>query len=209
MSVKNIAAVISKYVPHGAVEICSRWIIEKNIHLKLTRGRASKFGDYLPLEHGDGHRITVNHDLNKYAFLITYIHEVAHLETFNKFKNRVDPHGPEWKNEFRLLLKDFVQLDIFPDDVKAAVTSYMSNPAASSCSDLNLLRTLRKYDERIENVVHLEDVPHDTIFQLHQSRSGLIFRKGHQIRKRFHCEEINTKKIYLVSPVAEVVLVNN
>src|SRR4051812_28177330 len=178
MSVESIAAVLSKYMPVPAVELCAKWIVQKNIHLKLTRGRASKFGDYMPLSPGEGHRITVNHDLNKYSFLLTFIHEVAHLETFNKFKRRVDPHGNEWKNEFRVLLKEFVERNIFPADVSAAITSYMQNPAASSCSDINLLRSLRKYDERPNEVVHLEDVPENTVFQLHQSRSGLIFKKG-------------------------------
>jgi hypothetical protein len=43
---------------------------------------------------------------------------------------------------------------------------------------------------------------------LHQSRSGLHFRKGHKIRSRFHCIEVHSKKIYFVSPLAEVTLLN-
>lgn len=208
MSLEKIKVVLSKYLPVDAVDICSIWIIHKNIHLKLTRGRASKFGDYMPLQPGEGHRITVNHDLNKYAFLITFIHEVAHLETFNNHKRQVDPHGKEWKNEFRQLLNDFVKRGIFPDDIRAALSDYMINPAASSCSDHNLLRALRKYDDRPEEVFHLEDLPHDAVFQLHQSRSGLTFKKGHRIRKRFHCMEVKTNRVYLVSPMAEVELVD-
>ena len=209
MSFEKISVVLSKYIPGSAVDICANWIIQKNIHVKLTRGRASKFGDYMPLPHGQGHRITVNHDLNKYAFLITFIHEVAHLETFNKFKRNVDPHGKEWKNEFRVLLSDFVQRGIFPDDIRQAVSDYMINPAASSCSDHNLLRILRKYDERNIEIIHLEDLPHDAVFQLHQSRAGQIFKKGHRIRKRFQCMEVKSNRLYLVSPLAEVLVVNN
>jgi SprT protein len=200
----KITEVISKYVPAPAVETCVNWIMTKNIHLKITRGRASKFGDYMPLRHGEGHRITVNHDLNKYSFLVTFTHEVAHLETFSKFRNRVDPHGLEWKNEFKVLLADFIRRDIFPDDIRDALTKYMINPAASSCSDVNLLKTLRKYDQKQEQVFHLEDLPDGIHFTLHQSRSGLVFRKGHKIRTRFHCKEINSNKVYLVSAIAEV-----
>lgn len=206
MSIDKISAVLGKYIPAPAVNTCASWIIQKNIHLKLTRGRASKFGDYMPLRPGEGHRITVNHDLNKYAFLITFVHEVAHLETFNKFKGRVDPHGREWKHEFRLLLTGFVHRGIFPEDIRTALSDYMLNPAASSCSDHTLLRALRKYDERPEEVFHLEDLPHDSVFQLHQSRSGQVFKKGHRIRKRFHCMEMKTNRIYFVSPMAEVVI---
>ncbi len=209
MSLLKISEVLSKYLPPPAVEMCATWIVKKNIHLKLTRGRASKFGDYMPLSPGEGHRITVNYDLNKYSFLITFVHEVAHLETFNKYRGRVEPHGREWKQEFRMLLSAFVNRGIFPDDIRTALSDYMLNPAASSCSDHNLLRALRKYDNRPEEILHLEDLPHDAVFQLHQSRSGQIFKKGHRIRKRFHCMEINSNREYFVSPMAEVLLLKN
>jgi hypothetical protein len=209
MSRDKIAEVLSKNLPSPAVETCTSWIIQKNIHLKLTRGRASKFGDYMPLPPGQGHRITVNHDLNKYAFLITFVHEVAHLETFNKFRSRVDPHGKDWKSEFKILLSEFIRHNIFPEDVKEAVTGYIVNPAASSCSDINLLRTLRKYDDRPGHIYHLEDVPENSLFRLHQSRSGLLFRKGKRIRKRFQCVEIKSNRIYFVSPMAEIELIEN
>lgn len=162
----------------------------------------------MPLNGGKGHHISVNHDLNQFSFLITFVHEVAHLETFKKFKRRVDPHGQEWKNEFRLLLSDFVHRGIFPDDIRKALSSYLLDPAASSCTDHNLLRALRKYDQRSEETFHLEDVPENSVFQLHHSRSGLVFKKGQRIRKRFHCIEINTNRVYFVSPLAEVVILN-
>jgi SprT protein len=207
MSKDKIAEVLRKYVPETAVDTCTNWILTKNIHLKLTRGRASKFGDYMPLKSGEGHRITVNHDLNKYSFLITFTHEVAHLETFSKFRNRVDPHGYEWKNEFRKLLNDFVKQDIFPEDIRSALNGYMINPAASSCSDINLLRTLRKYDENQEQVFHLEDLADGTKFSLHQSRSGQVFSKGEKRRTRFQCVDVKTDKKYLVSAIAEVICI--
>jgi hypothetical protein len=207
MSRDKISAVLSKYLPPPAVNTCTSWIIQKNIHLKLTRGRASKYGDYMPLPPGNGHRITVNHDLNRFSFLITFVHEVAHLETYNKFRHRAEPHGREWKNEFRTLLSDFVHGGVFPEDIKEALSSYLIDPAASSCTDHNLLRVLRKYDTHASEVVHLEDVPEHSVFRLHQSRSGMTFKKGRLIRKRFHCIEVRTGREYLVSPLAEVVAV--
>jgi SprT protein len=93
---------------------------------------------------------------------------------------------------------------VFPDDINSALVKYIHNPAASSCTDHNLLRTLRKYDTKAEEIYHLEDLPADTLFSLHQSRSGYIFKKGHKIRRRFHCLEIKTNRIYFVSPLAEV-----
>ena len=211
MSREKIAAVLSNYIPHETVDECTSWIIQKNIHLKITRGRASKFGDYKPLERGKGHHISVNHDLNKYAFLITFVHEVAHLHTFTKYPFRHEPHGREWKNEFRNLLGNFVVRRVFPDDISTALSSYLKNPAATSCSDHNLFRTLKKYDVKNESqeVFHLEELSANSRFALYQPRSGMIFQKGEKMRTRFRCLEVNTNRQYYVSGLAEVIQIEN
>ncbi len=207
MSQESIANVLARYIPEPAVEICSRWIVQYNIHVRITRSRASKFGDYRQLNDSKGHQITVNHDLNQYSFLITFVHEVAHLLAETSYKKRISPHGIEWKREFSRLLDYFLQQNIFPHDLVGALTAYMKNPAASSCSDLDLLRALRKYDKKeSSNVQHLEDIPRHTLFRLHSSRSKLIFKKGDKIRTRFQCLEITTKREYLVNPLTEVIV---
>ncbi len=209
MSKEGISKVLAKYIPETCVELCTSWIVEKNIHLRITRGRASKYGDYKPLENGEGHHISVNHDLNPYSFLITFTHEVAHLHCFTKYRYRHDPHGKEWKHEFRLLLTDFIQKNIFPPDIEKALLNYARNPAASSCNDQQLHRVLKKYDDQGENpVIHLEELSAGTEFSIHQSRSGLVFRKGEKRRTRFHCIETKSKRAYLVSGLAEVIVLS-
>lgn len=210
LSKETIASVLSKYVPAPALDICTTWIVSKNIHLKITRGRSSKFGDYMPLGKGKGHRITVNHDLNKYAFLITFVHEVAHLHCFEKYHRRHEPHGKEWKYEFRILLSDFVSQGIFPEDIQVALKKYLFNPAASSCSDHDLMRALKKYDApHLESVVHLEDVPEKSIFRIHQTRGDFMFQKGQRRRTRFQCLELKTKRLYCVNALTEVIVLEN
>ena len=207
MSKETIAKVLSKYLPEKAVDVCSQWVVQYNIHVIITRTRASKLGDYRPMKGRHAHQITVNHDLNPYAFLITYVHEVAHLLAEISYRRRIAPHGIEWKQEFARLLDYFLKQDIFPGDVLKALTSYIQNPAASSCSDHDLLRALRKYDRKeMQHVMHLEDLPKNTMFRLHASRSKLLFQKGDQVRTRFHCIEMNTQREYFVSPLAEVVV---
>lgn len=211
MSRDKIAAVLSNYIPQETVDECTAWIIQKNIHLKITRGRASKFGDYKPLEKGKGHHISVNHDLNKYSFLITFVHEVAHLHTYIKYPFRHEPHGKEWKNEFRNLLGNFVVRRVFPEDISLALSSYLKNPAATSCSDHQLFRVLKKYDlkNHTEKVFHLEELEASTKFSLYQSRSGMIFQKGEKMRTRYRCLELATQRHYFVSGLAEVVRAEN
>lgn len=75
------------------------------------------------------------------------------------------------------------------------------NPKASSCTDTALMKVLKKYDID-SDYIHLEDIPEKSIFRL---RNGRSFIKGEKIKKRFKCTEIESKKYYLVSPVAEVI----
>ena len=158
-------------------------------------------GDYRHAHENKGHRISVNGDLNKFSFLITLLHEIAHLITFVKQTKRVQPHGAEWKKNFGDILTVFVTKNIFPDDVKAALINSIDNPAASSCSDVKLLRVLKNYDQKSESVYFVEQLPHGELFEIKGNR---IFEKGEKVRKRFKCREIATGKWYLFSPVSEV-----
>ena len=98
-------------------------------------------------------------------------------------------------------MQPFFEKDIFPPDVKQAIISYLNNPAASSCSDLSLYRSLRKYDAPKESVHTVEKLPAKALFKL---KDGRVFRKEEKLRKRYKCIEVNSKRIYLFSPVAEV-----
>jgi predicted nucleic acid-binding protein len=199
----KIAEVLSKYIPEQAVPICTDWIVRLNIHLRITKDRASKYGDYRPVRGSDAHLISVNHNLNQYSFLITFIHEVAHLLCEKKHSRFAAPHGREWKQEYTVLLHFFLSKKIFPDDIEAALSAYAKNPAASSCSDEHLLRVLKKYNEK-EKVTFLEELPHGSRFVLNSSKK--VFVKGVRMRKRFQCFEDATRYEYRVSALAEVTL---
>jgi hypothetical protein len=200
--VERNRSILYKYIPEKAVPVITEWIYQYDFKLRIKKSRSSKYGDYRPPAAGMNHQISINHDLNKYAFLITLVHEIAHLTNWNKHRDRVKPHGNEWKEDFKRLMAGFMNSEIFPDDVIYALRSYMSNPAASSCSDSNLLRALKKYDQRDDTVL-LEELPKESIFLF----SGRAFVKGEQIRKRFRCKEKGTARIYLFDPLAEVKLV--
>lgn len=188
-------------MPPEAAPLISRWIDYFKCEFKISRNRNSKFGDYRAPFNGKGHRISVNYDLNAYAFLVTTVHEFAHLHTWNEHQHKVRPHGAEWKSNFKKMMQPFFEQNIFPPDVKQAITKYLNNPAASSCSDLNLYRSLRKYDVAKPSAITVEKVPFKALFKL---KDGRVFRKEEKLRKRFKCIEVSTRRVYLFSPVAEV-----
>lgn len=194
-------SVLAKYIPLEAAQIIAQWIAENSCQFTISRSRKSKFGDYRPPYAGKGHRISINNNLNEYAFLITTVHEFAHLKTWNEHKNRFKPHSLVWKNNFKELMQPFFALEIFPEDIKTAVSSYLSNPSASSCTDLDLYRALQRYDKAKEGHVVLEHLPQDRLFAL---SSGRIFEKGPKLRKRYRCIERPSGKVYLFNPLAEV-----
>jgi SprT protein len=195
---------LASYVPNGSFEPVLQYIIDYKVQLTITRSRSTVLGDYRHAHAGKNHRISVNGDLNKYAFLITLLHEIAHLITFEKHGNKVQPHGIEWKMLFGNLLAVFIQKNIFPDDVHQTLLRSINNPAASSCGDEKLLRVLKKYDERKEGIFFVEQINQGEKFKIKGNR---IFEKGEKIRKRFKCKEIATGKWYLFSPVSEVMKV--
>jgi len=194
------AQILAKYIPAEAAPIVARWIDYYKCDFKVSKGRNTKFGDYRPPYNGANHRISVNFNLNPYAFLVTTVHEFAHLQTWNEYKGKTKPHGLEWKLNFKKMMNPFFIKEVFPSDLKHAINSYLENPAASSCSDLNLFRALKRYDAA-SNAIAVEALAMKTIFRL---KDGRVFRKDELVRKRFKCLEMNTKRIYLFSPLAEV-----
>src|SRR4051812_36114200 len=192
---------LAAYIPKGSFENVADFLHKYHVHLTVTKERKSVLGDYRNALHGKNHRITVNGNLNKYAFLITLLHELAHLLTFEQHGHRVSAHGKEWKKMYGLLLADFIAKKIFPSDIELELKRSLANPAASSCAEEGLMRLLRKYDERKNDVCFLEDLPHGSFFKI---KDGRVFQKGDKLRKRYKCNEKDTNIVYLFSPVYEV-----
>ncbi|HWB28357.1 MAG TPA: SprT-like domain-containing protein [Chitinophagaceae bacterium] len=192
---------LAGFLPEGTFDQVVAYLHQYKVHLTLTKERKSVLGDYRNAVPGKNHRISVNQTLNKYAFLITLLHELAHLLTFEKYGHRVMSHGKEWKQLYSHLLATFVQHDIFPHDIKAALQHSIANPAASSCAEEGLMRVLRKYDDKKPHVSLLEELPPHAWFK---TADGRIFQKMEKLRKRYRCQEIKTGLIYLFSPIYEV-----
>jgi hypothetical protein len=195
---------LKQYLPEGCFEEVSHYLQHYKVQLTITRERKSVLGDYRNSFADKNHRISVNGNLNSYAFLITLLHELAHLFTYERFGHKVLAHGQEWKNEYSKVLAQFLLKKIFPPDIHKALLKTLQNPAASSCADTSLLRVLHQYDEKKEGMSLLETLPEGAVFKI---KGGRTFKKGEQVRKRFKCLEIATGKLYLFSPVYEVLVV--
>ncbi|MDT8411514.1 MAG: SprT-like domain-containing protein [Vicingaceae bacterium] len=196
--------VLSKYVPEASMPILKNWFTQTPFILNITKKRTTKLGDFRGEVGKKICKISVNHNLNPYSFLFTLTHEYAHLLVWNKYKNKVNPHGKEWKNTFTELLIVLLKNNIFPDDLTPLVVKHAKQPKASSQADVQLTKALNNYNPT-NDLVHLMELEQGTIFSLNNNR---IFKKGEKRRTRYLCEEVTTKKKYLIHGVAEVNILN-
>jgi SprT protein len=193
MTLEKAKALFEKHVPEAAVFYCLELFEQYQFRFTLRKNRVTKVGDFT-FRTGHIPRITVNNDLHPYLFLITYIHEVAHLSVHIKYGNRAEAHGDEWKNSFKDLLDPVLTDEIFPDQLLKALKKHMINPKASSFSDAALTQVLRKYDPMAIRQTILSEIPAGSIFSL----NGRWFIKGPLRRTRFECKEFKSKRTYLV-----------
>src|SRR5438309_9384503 len=170
---------LQAFLPPGTYDAVLQYLNFYKVHLTVARERRSILGDYRHRTLHHTHRISVNGNLNPYSFLITLLHELAHLLTFEKWGNKVQSHGQEWKQIFGKLLAQFIQHKIFPADIETALLKSISNPAASSCADMTLLKTLRLYDTTKSSHTLVEELPPNTLFK---TRDGKVFQKGAKAR---------------------------
>jgi SprT protein len=166
---------LQNFLPEGTFKPVFEYLDQFHVHLTIARERKSVLGDYRHRMDDKNHRISVNGNLNKYSFLITLLHELAHMLTFEKYGNKVMAHGKEWKLIFGQLLAQFIDHDIFPPDIKNTLLASIQNPAASSCADEALLRVLRNYDEKDSKLLFVENMPEGSLFKTHD---GKVFREN-------------------------------
>ncbi|WP_396591775.1 SprT-like domain-containing protein [Allomuricauda sp. R78024] len=197
--------VLQKYLPDLAVAPCFTLIQQHGVHLKIVSHRVTRHGDYRKLPNGL-HQITVNASLNKYRFLITLVHEIAHLVAFEKYGRFIKPHGLEWKNTFQHMMIPFIRPEIFPSKLLPIIANHFKNPKASSSTDARLSIALKAFDieERKNNYVF--ELPIGSTFRLY---NGRLFKKGKKRVKRYECIELSTGRLYLFQPNAEVELIHD
>jgi SprT protein len=197
---KKDVDIFQKYFPATTAHYCWSLWEKYQFNFKITRSRQSKLGDY-SFRRDSGHKITVNGDLNPYAFLVTYIHEVAHLATFKQFGSKPNPHGKEWKKYFKELFMPLLNENVLPSQLLIPLAEYLQNPSATTQSNSSLVNALRTFDPQNEdNRIVLATLEAGEVFEL----NGRYFEKGELRRTRFLCTDKTNGKRYVVSAIAMV-----
>ncbi|MBR1516601.1 MAG: SprT-like domain-containing protein [Bacteroidales bacterium] len=200
-----VAEALTRYVPEDAVRRLTEYIATRGVHLRITRQRMSKYGDYKPTAHG--HHISVNGNLNKYFFLLVMLHEMAHLENYLSHGRRVEPHGHEWQQHYARIIKDYI--DCFPADIRPLLQQYISRIPLNHKIAQQLDRELLHYGETVEEespTPVLDQLPPGTLFRLYHKPQRL-FRNIEKKRTRWVCRDEATGGLFSVNGNAEVIVV--
>ncbi|APZ45022.1 sprT domain-containing protein [Polaribacter reichenbachii] len=187
------------YIPQKAIPFVQFLIDKHSFDLIIVNQRQTKHGDFRKLPNGK-FQITVNNNLNKYQFLLTLVHEIAHHVTHQKF-GRVQPHGKEWKTVFQHLMLPFITPDIYPITMLSHLANYLKNPKASTDSDVNLSLALRENKSEIGKHFIFE-IPTGSLF----SFKNTVYKRGNKRRTRFECLNMSNKKVYLFNQNVEIEL---
>lgn len=186
-----------------AVEYCHELLHQYKFRFRIVKPRRTRLGDFRVLPHNQT-QITVNTNLNPYAFLITYVHEVAHAAVHHQHivlrrVRRVKPHGKAWQTAFQQLMQPLLNETVFPAIILRPLVHYMADPGATTYAHPALMLALRQFDtDSIEvidkNRVLLRDVPEGSSFQLAQK----TYVRGTLRRTRVVCKEVVSGKSYAV-----------
>lgn len=193
MNSNQVFTILQTHVPAAALEYCFTLWKTSPFELKITKSRQTKVGDFTSRNTRRHPRITLNNDLNSYLFLVTYVHEVAHLHVYLQFGSRVDPHGEKWRSTFTNLMLPILWESVFPEEILHELRRHMINPKASSFADSELTQAFRKFDKNSNQMV-LSQVPEGSIFKL----QGKYYKRGKIRRTRILCREMQSRRDYLV-----------
>ena len=191
---------LREYIPEAFVTYVYDLLSCTNVTFRIVKPRKTKLGDFrMSTKQLGVPQITINNNLNPYAFLITTLHEIAHLHTYLRYNVGVKAHGKEWKFEFQQLLLPLLSAQEIPAELKTCLKNTLKNTKAASYSDIALSRVLRKFDVN-KNGVPLEQIEQGAHFVVNKKS----FKKGKLRRTRYLCSELRTGKAYLIHALVEV-----
>lgn len=189
--------ILSNYIPNRAVEGVLLLLEKHPITIKIVNNRNTKHGDFRKLKNGN-YQITINNTLNKYQFLLTLIHEIAHFATYKKYR-KVKPHGNEWKQVFQHLMLPFLHPEIFSPNMLPHLATYLKNPKASTSSDIKLSLAFKEFDKN-SGKNYIFELPTGSIFTFNNK----TYKIGNKRRTRYECIELKSYKRYLFNQNTEI-----
>jgi hypothetical protein len=198
--------VFDQFLPASAAAYGRHLWQQHQFQFRVSKPRRTRLGDFKAMPGGSLH-ISVNADLNPYAFLLTYVHEVAHAAVHRqtqaaKRRTRPKPHGPQWQLAFQQLMQPLLTEAVYPPAILEPLRDYMRQPLATSYAHPALMSALRQADNKPTGHVLLTDVPEGQAFRFAKK----TFVRGTFRRTRIVCKEVESGKSYTILAHALVMM---
>ncbi len=190
--------ILAQYISENALTYCTTLSNNYTFKFDLSFNRKTKFGHYKYWPQTKSHTISINKGLSKELFLVTYIHELAHLDVILTYGRKVMPHGKEWKATFRSLMAPLLSHSIFDTNLLSALALHLKKPRASLSADPRLWAIL--FPSKNKNSLSVKDINEgeDFIFKKR------LFKKVKSRRTRALCYEAKSGNNYLIPLLAEI-----
>ena len=193
-------SLLEKYLPNHCLPYLKEWFADYAIHIKITKGRNSKLGDYRKMA-DQSHQITLNSTLQPQLFFFVLTHELAHLLAFDNFGNRISPHGAEWKSTFSKMLSE--SISVYDEDLKPIILKFLKSPKANFMASPDLVRYFHIEDYEDESS-YIEDLEIKDQFTYRKQ----IYIIEEKRKKNYLCTQLKTDKKYIFKPLARVEKIN-
>lgn len=187
---------LEPYLPPDCLPYLQRWFGSHSIHLKVTRDRRSKLGDYRKMP-DKSHQITINGTLQPQLFFFVLTHELAHLLAFAEFGHRIAAHGTEWKHQFRLMLLE--SLNVYSADLRPIIIRFARAPKAGFMASPELVRYFH-IDDHDDETCYIEDLKPNDRF-VYRKEAYVMAEKR---KKNYLCLNTDNGKKYIFKPLARV-----
>ncbi len=187
---------LEKYLPHNTLQYLKVWFSDYYIHIKITRNRNSKLGDYRKLP-DNSHEITINSTLAPELFFFVLTHELAHLIAFEKYGRRISPHGSEWKETFRQMLLQ--SIEVYEENLRPIIIQFSRSPKANFMASPDLVKYFH-IEKQDDALVFIEELQKGDFF-IYRNEKYLL--EG-LIKKNYLCKNLATGRKYSFKPLARV-----
>ena len=188
---------LQNYLPENTLPYLKNWFSNHYIHIKITKNREFKLGDYRKLR-DNSHEISLNSTLPPQLFFFVLTHELAHLLAFEKYGRKIAPHGAEWKHTFRNMLLE--SIEVYEENLKPIIINFSRSPKANFMASPDLVKyfEIRNQDDGSEYI--------------HELKNGdqFIYRNEKYvlqslIKKNYLCIHLASGRKYSFKPLARVI----
>lgn len=189
---------LGQFLPQNATSYLHRWLTDHSCHIKITKNRRSKLGDYR-LMPDKSHQITINESLEPLLFFFVLTHEIAHLLAFHEKRN-IPPHGKKWKRVFQKLLLE--SIEIYPQDLRILILNFAKNPKANFMSSPELVKYFDKKYSKNQTYIENLYIGEQFIYQSH------TYQMEEKKKKQYLCRSLHNGRRYLFKSCAKVEKLN-